>query len=80
MAMVALVILGALIFLLTGSTRPFATRSTVYTYMQDSAALTENSPVRLNGILVGRVSRIALSGCVNRAAWSRWTSRSKSDS
>lgn len=62
MAIFALVILGVLIFLLTGSTRPFASRSTVYTYMQDSAALTENSPVRLNGILVGRVSKIALSG------------------
>jgi phospholipid/cholesterol/gamma-HCH transport system substrate-binding protein len=62
MAIFALVILGALIFLLTGSTRPFASRQTVYTFMQDSAALTENSPVRLNGILVGRVNRIALSG------------------
>lgn len=62
MAVVALVILGILIFLLTGSSRPFASRSTVYSYMQDSAALTENSAVRLNGILVGKVSRIALSG------------------
>lgn len=62
MAIVALAILGVLIFLLTGSTHPFASRATVYTYMEDSAALTENSAVRLNGIVVGKVSKIALSG------------------
>jgi phospholipid/cholesterol/gamma-HCH transport system substrate-binding protein len=62
MAMVALVLLGILIFLLTGSQHPFATRDTIYTYMQDSAALTENSAVRLNGISVGKVSSIELSG------------------
>jgi phospholipid/cholesterol/gamma-HCH transport system substrate-binding protein len=62
MALVALVLLGILVFLLTGSQHPFASRDTVYTYMQDSAALTENSAVRLNGISVGKVSSIALSG------------------
>lgn len=62
MAVVALIILGVLIFLLTGSQHPFATRSTIYTYMEDSAALTENSAVRLNGIVVGKVSKIELSG------------------
>lgn len=62
MAMAALIILAVLIFLLTGSQHPFANRSTVYTYMEDSAALTENSAVRLNGIVVGKVSKIALSG------------------
>jgi phospholipid/cholesterol/gamma-HCH transport system substrate-binding protein len=62
MTIVALVILGVLVFLLTGSQRPFASRTTVYTFMEDSAALTENSAVRLNGIVVGKVSRIALSG------------------
>lgn len=61
MAIAALLLLGILIFLLTGSVHPFASRSTVYTYMQDSAALTENSAVRLNGIVVGKVSKIALS-------------------
>ncbi len=61
MAIAALLILGVLIFMLTGSEHPFATRSTVYTFMQDSAALTENSAVRLNGIVVGKVSKISLS-------------------
>jgi phospholipid/cholesterol/gamma-HCH transport system substrate-binding protein len=61
MSIVALSILGVLIFLLTGSEHPFASRSTIYTYMEDSAALTENSAVRLNGIQVGSVSKISLS-------------------
>lgn len=62
MAIVALAIVGVLIFLLTGSQHPFASRSTLYTYMEDSAAMTENSAVRLNGIVIGKVSHIALSG------------------
>jgi phospholipid/cholesterol/gamma-HCH transport system substrate-binding protein len=61
----ALSILGVLIFLLTGNTSPFSSKSTVYTYMSDSAALTENAPVRLNGIIAGKVSDIALSGSNN---------------
>ncbi len=67
MAMAALIILAVLIFLLTGSEHPFATRVPLYTYMEDSAALTENSAVRLNGIVVGKVSKIALSGSSNPA-------------
>ena len=63
--MAALIILAMLIFLLTGSEHPFANRSAVYTFMEDSAALTENSAVRLNGIVVGKVSKIALSGSDN---------------
>ncbi len=62
MAIAALAIIGVLIFLLTGSEHPFATRSTIYTFMEDSAALTANSAVRLNGIQVGKVTKIALSG------------------
>jgi phospholipid/cholesterol/gamma-HCH transport system substrate-binding protein len=62
MAIAALIILAVLIFLLTGSQHPFADRSTLYTFMEDSAALTESSAVRLNGIVVGKVSKIALSG------------------
>jgi phospholipid/cholesterol/gamma-HCH transport system substrate-binding protein len=62
MAMVALIILSVLLFLLTGSQRPFASRTTLYTYMEDSSALTENSAVRLNGIVIGKVSKIELSG------------------
>lgn len=62
MAIVSLLLLAALIVLLTGSENPFAKKSVVYTYLGDSAAMTENSAVRLNGILVGKVKKIGLSG------------------
>ena len=33
---------------------------TLYTYMDDSAALAPSSPVRINGILAGKVKKVAL--------------------
>src|SRR5687767_14568082 len=65
MAVFALVILGALVFLLTGSKNVFATHRTIYTYLPDSSALAKGSPVRLNGILVGEVQKVELSGETN---------------
>lgn len=62
MALFALVILAVLIFLITGQTTIFQSKSLIVTYMDDSAALTEGSAVRLNGILIGKVDKIALSG------------------
>ena len=62
MALAAMIILAILVFLLTGQTTFFQTKGTLVTYMDDSAAMTEGSPVRLNGILVGKVDKIALSG------------------
>ena len=62
MAISALAILGVLIFLLTGTKRLFAENATLYTYMDDSAALAPSAPVRINGILAGKVNRVALSG------------------
>lgn len=62
MSIVALAILAVLIFLMTGAESPFEERATLYTYMSDSAALTEGSGVRLNGILVGKVTRIEITG------------------
>lgn len=62
MAVVAMVILGVLIFLLTGDRDFFSKDRTLYTYLDDSAALAEGSPVRLNGILAGRVEKVELSG------------------
>ena len=62
MALFALVLLAVLIFLITGQTTLFTSRSTLVTYLDDAAALTEGSPVRLNGILVGKVDKITLSG------------------
>src|SRR5579872_234567 len=62
MALVAMIILAVLIFLLTGNQNWFAGHATLYTYMDDSAALAPGAAVRLNGILVGKVTKIALSG------------------
>jgi phospholipid/cholesterol/gamma-HCH transport system substrate-binding protein len=62
MAVIAMVILGALIFLLTGTKKLFAKSETIYTYMDDSAALAQGSPVRINGILAGKVDAVDLSG------------------
>jgi phospholipid/cholesterol/gamma-HCH transport system substrate-binding protein len=62
MAIAAFVILGVLIVLLTGSSSPFSKKATLYTFLGDSAAMMEGSAVRLNGILIGKIRRIALSG------------------
>jgi len=62
MAMFALTVLGILIFLMTGEKRFFAQNAIIYTYVDDSAALTPGSPVRLNGILIGKIVSVGLSG------------------
>src|SRR5580658_1860733 len=61
-AVAAMVILAVLIFLLTGSKNIFERNESVRTYMADGAGMTESTPVRLNGILVGAVQGIKLSG------------------
>jgi phospholipid/cholesterol/gamma-HCH transport system substrate-binding protein len=62
MAIAALVILGVLIFLLTGTKKLFAENVTVYTYMADAAALAPGAPVRINGINGGEIKKVDLSG------------------
>jgi len=62
LVVIAMAILVVLVFLITGSKGLFLTNAVVYTYMDDSAALTEGSAVRLNGIIIGKVQRIELSG------------------
>jgi phospholipid/cholesterol/gamma-HCH transport system substrate-binding protein len=62
LALAALSILGVLIFLLTGTSSPFSSKVMLYTFMDDAAAVTENSPVTLNGITIGKVKHIGLSG------------------
>jgi phospholipid/cholesterol/gamma-HCH transport system substrate-binding protein len=62
MAIVALALLGYLIILLSGNTGLFEGVSNVYTYLGDSGDLAEGAPVRLNGIVVGKVHKIQLSG------------------
>src|SRR5271170_6746924 len=62
MAIIALGILGYLVFLLSGSQGFFRTKSEVYTYVGDSGDLADGAPVRLNGIDIGKVKDVRLSG------------------
>jgi phospholipid/cholesterol/gamma-HCH transport system substrate-binding protein len=58
----AIGILAILIFLITGNENPFESNSVIYTYMADAAALAKGAPVNLNGIPIGKVKSIGLSG------------------
>jgi phospholipid/cholesterol/gamma-HCH transport system substrate-binding protein len=62
LAIVAMTILAVLIFLITGNTNIFESKAYIYTYMADAAALTVGAPVNLNGIPIGKVKSITLSG------------------
>ena len=61
-AILALIILAFVIFLLTGSGSIFESQAHLFAYMDDAAALAESSPVRLNGIAIGKVDHITLTG------------------
>jgi len=62
LAISALAVLAFLIFLMTSSKGFFTTRSELYTYLGDSAAIAQGAPVRVNGITAGKVASVALSG------------------
>jgi phospholipid/cholesterol/gamma-HCH transport system substrate-binding protein len=62
MAIVALSILGYLIFLLSGSNGFFKSKSDLFAYVGDSTDIAQGAPVRLNGIVVGKVRSVLLSG------------------
>lgn len=63
MAMFALLLLAFLIVLMSGNNPLFQRTTEVYTYLPDSSAMTEGAtPVRLNGILIGKLKKIELSG------------------
>ncbi len=62
MAVGAMLVLAILIFLLTGAKRLFVPKAVIHTYMDDSAALAVGAPVRLNGIIIGNVTKVGLSG------------------
>ncbi len=62
MAVAAMIILTILIFLLTGSEPLFTRHATLYTYLNDAASLTRGAPVNLNGVPIGKVKEIRLSG------------------
>ncbi len=62
MTVVAVTVLGVLVVMITGTKKMFAPKAILYTYMNDAAALAVGAPVRLNGILIGNVDEVALSG------------------
>jgi phospholipid/cholesterol/gamma-HCH transport system substrate-binding protein len=59
---VALVIAGVLIWLLSSQSNIFTTNFHLRTYLEDSEGLNANDPVRVNGIFVGYIGAIRLSG------------------
>lgn len=62
LAVASLCILAFLIFLMTSSKGLFKSRSEIYMYLDDSAAVAEGAPVRVNGIEAGKVAHVGLSG------------------
>jgi len=64
-ALVALGIIGTLIFLLTTSGNILKRKITLRMYLDDASGTAESAPVRLNGIPVGNVKKIVLSGDQN---------------
>src|ERR1700676_4631091 len=62
MAAFALGILGILVFLLAGTNTFFKSTADVFTYFDDSAAIAVAAPVTLNGITIGKVTKVSLSG------------------
>jgi len=58
---VAVLILGVLVYLLTGG-MIFKEQTRVYLYVPDATGIAEGSPVLVNGIGVGKVGAVALSG------------------
>ncbi len=60
-AVAASLILGTISYLLTGGT-PFEPKTTLYLYMDDATGLARGSPVRVDGISVGKVDSVELSG------------------
>ena len=62
MAIVAMVIVAVLIFLLTGQKNLFTRTVQLRTFMDDSSGMQNAAPVRLNGIPIGEVEDLKLSG------------------
>jgi phospholipid/cholesterol/gamma-HCH transport system substrate-binding protein len=60
-AAVALIILGTLLYLLTGGTM-FKEKATLYLYVPDATGIGPGSPVEVDGISVGKVASARLSG------------------
>jgi phospholipid/cholesterol/gamma-HCH transport system substrate-binding protein len=62
LALVAMAIVGVLSFLLTGNGGLFHRTAILRTYLDDSAGMAVGATVRLNGIAVGSIDQVRLSG------------------
>jgi phospholipid/cholesterol/gamma-HCH transport system substrate-binding protein len=62
LAVVAMIIVGVLSFLLTGKTGLFQRTAILRTYLNDSAGMAVGATVRLNGIAIGSIDQVRLSG------------------
>jgi phospholipid/cholesterol/gamma-HCH transport system substrate-binding protein len=62
LAVVAMIIVAVLAFLLTGNGGFFERMATLHTYLNDSAGMAVGSTVRLNGIAIGSIDTVGLSG------------------
>jgi phospholipid/cholesterol/gamma-HCH transport system substrate-binding protein len=58
----AFVIVFVLVFLLTSSRGVFQQNEPLYAYMEDASGMTSGTPVRLNGITVGFLDQLSLTG------------------
>jgi phospholipid/cholesterol/gamma-HCH transport system substrate-binding protein len=58
----AFVIVFVLVFLLTSSRGLFQQNEALYTYMEDASGMTSGTPVRLNGITIGFLEALRLTG------------------
>jgi phospholipid/cholesterol/gamma-HCH transport system substrate-binding protein len=62
MAIAAFTILAVLIFLMVGNLGMFRPKSDIYTFMNDTESVDQGADVRLNGILIGKIASVGLSG------------------
>jgi phospholipid/cholesterol/gamma-HCH transport system substrate-binding protein len=62
MSTIAMIIAAVLIFLLSGKGNILQGETNLRTYMEDSAGIAENAEVRLNGIYIGHIHKVQLSG------------------
>jgi phospholipid/cholesterol/gamma-HCH transport system substrate-binding protein len=61
-ATASMIVAGVLIILLTSQSNFLQGEFVLHTYMLDSAGMADNANVRLNGIAIGHIARVSLSG------------------
>ena len=63
-SLVAVMILVTLLYLLTGGTL-LTEKTSLYLYVPDATGVSTESPIRVDGITVGKVAKVALSGSMD---------------